>query len=688
MFDAPQHTTTQLERFSQFLLLALTVTTPLIVLPFFTNFMITTKVLFLLVSAVLLLSVFIWNTLRRQAFEMPKSILILPLVLFGVSTLASSLFTTTYPVENLLGMGGIYLAATIIALFGSGTLKKHSAELFSKILTVAGSLVAITTLLQTVGMGPTRILNVFFATELPHSNLFNITGSPFIAVQLLGVLALAHLASYAVTRKLTTFQLVNLPIILVGLIMNILLILPGKEASPLLLPFGVSWSIAVDVMKEPRSALIGVGPENYSSAYMIFRPSWTNTTLWWSNIFGQGANVPLTLLATGGLFALGAWIFLAARALGLARAQYSAHPFISTLVAATFILQLLLPSNVVLLSIQAIALAYIISLTQRGTNTIHILKAAVLEASFPTAKRPGFLFLIPIAIAAAIGGFFLYGIGRAYAASNYFLRSSTALQENNAVLTYDLQRQAIDMNPYLSLYRSNYALTNLAIATALSNKTDITEQETQQVSQLIQQAIREAQAGTQLRPSDSQSWRVLAQIYRDLIGTAEGADQWALSAYVQAINTHPTDPALRVELGGLFLGAQQFPQAASLFQQAAELKPDYANAYYNLANTLKATNDLANARTAYQQTLALLPTDSPDYIQANQELEELEKAIAATGSAEAPVTENNEVEASPTVPSLLDQNINESPGSAVTPASEELSVTPTPTVAPSPTTTP
>ena len=704
MNDGSTVSSTFLANLSRWILLAVIAAVRLLVFPFFTNFMITSKILILFLGAGALLSLFVWDVLTKRGFEVPKSPLMMPLTVFGLSTLFATFFSSRYPVENVLGMGGVLISFVLIALLGSILSKRVKADTFIQVLTAVGSLVAITTILQSVGFGPTRILNVMFGLDLPHTTLFNITGSPFIAVQLLAVLVVTHVVAFMTTRKLSTFQLMNLPFLLIGLVMNLLLVLPGKEAAPLILPFGVSWSIATDVLKTPRSALIGVGPENFTSAYAIFRPQWTNTTTWWNTPFGQGSDLPLTLLATGGLLSFISWLWFAITGVNTSRAHFKKEPALVALFMSTLALNFAFPGNPILLAIQAVTTAFLIANTHQNSTKFHLLRPAATDAEGDSNRQSLVFASLPLVVAAAVAIGLTYGIGRAYAASYTFFRSSYALQQNDAAQVYELQRQATELNPYDGLYRSNYGMTNFAIATALANKTDATEQEKQQISQLIQQALREAKAATLLRPEDSQGWRVLAQIYRNLIGTAEGADQWAVSSYVTAIQTNPTDPTLRVELGGLFLSAGQYDQAISLFQQATQLKPDYANAYYNLANALKMAKQYEAAKTVYQQTLALIPADSEDYTKTNLELEALQKEMDSQAATDTDSEGAAPNQASTNSTSLLNQNLNQPESEVVTPpatsplGAEELNTTTLPspqpsaspvvTPAPSPTPTP
>jgi tetratricopeptide (TPR) repeat protein len=238
--------------------------------------------------------------------------------------------------------------------------------------------------------------------------------------------------------------------------------------------------------------------------------------------------------------------------------------------------------------------------------------------------------------------FATYLTGRAWASYHQQYLANQGYLENDAIQVYDHQRQAVVLNPYLDTHRRTYALTNLQIALALSNKADITEQEQEQVSQLVSQAVREGRAATTIDPLDSRNWVVLAQIYQELVGSAEGADQWAVSAYVEAISTDPSNPLLRLQLGHLLLGQEEFQQAANLYQQATNLKPDLAAGYFHLGNALVKTQQLEQAQQAWKQALILLEAGTEDYQIVEEALAQLEEQIekqgGTTGQAAQPGT--------------------------------------------------
>ena len=164
---------------------------------------------------------------------------------------------------------------------------------------------------------------------------------------------------------------------------------------------------------------------------------------------------------------------------------------------------------------------------------------------------------------------------------------------------------------------------------------ELTDQDKQNIAQLIQQSIREAKIAVTLEPANTANWENLTLVYRSLINAAQGADQWTIAALSQAIMSDPVNPGLRIDLGGVYYALGKYDQAIRLFQQAAELKPDYANAYYNLSHAYLMKKEIASAYDAMRQTLSFTPQDSADYAKAKSELEELVKLLPKTNTPAA-----------------------------------------------------
>lgn len=627
-----------LKQLSLYTLLAGVVLSTLLVLPITDNFVAHTKTYLLFAVAILMGILFVVRSLKRSSFDIVLSPLTAPLLVFAVATLISTFATNTYPVENLLGFGGVYLATVAIALFCGSLLPKDSANKFMLTFGASGVALFALTLIQSLGFGPAQIINQIFNLDLPAEMIFNLAGSSFIALQLV-IVALVGLGASAVTQgKVSKTTAIMTPLLLVAGVVFTWSMLPGKPASIQLPSLNASWSVALDTLRLPKSALIGVGPASYGNVYNQFKPLWVNTQSYWNVAFNQAINMPFTLLTTMGVIGLGAWVFLAVRILRMSKTVSRENKGLATAVLAMLVLQLFLPANVVMLTVFGISLAILIASERQKHSIVRLHPLSVKISSQLNSDKD---VLNPKNTARLVSPFgavvallliglvtLAYFTGRTYAAHVLMNESSKAVAREDVVGTYEKQQQAVQLNPYLDVLRRRYAATNMLIAIAISNKTDATEADQEQVGQLLQQAIREARAATLLDPGDVENWITLAQIYENMTGATEEALQWAVQSYVSAVETSPADPSLRLALGGIFMGQQDFNQASNFFQQSVSLKPDFANGYYNLAVALRQLGQLDQAKQAYQQVLVLIDPSSDDYVTVTAELESLEKEIA------------------------------------------------------------
>jgi len=646
------------------------------IFPFTDNFILQSKTYALFAFTGIVGLLYAVKSFANKAIPLLWSPLTAPVLFIGSSSLASSLLASSYPQDSLFGFGGVLVAASVIVFLGSALLPKNAAGVLLKSLGIAGVLLTISSALQLTGYGPSKALESVFGLALPHTIVFNLAGSSLIAVQVLVVAVVGLVGSIIYSRHISKFAAVTIPILLIGLALYTWSMLPGKPSTPTLPSFKAGWSIALDTIREPRSALIGVGSAAYSNAYLRFKPLWVNGTPSWNIQFSQAANAPLYFLSIGGFIGLASWIFLFTRLFARKQRKAGDTGALAAIIACA-VLQLILPLNVVLVGIQFVLLAAYLASDQTANRlqlkapTLSLVNEKPHETQVSNAVAPIYI----VALVLAIGfGTLLYFTGKSYAAETAIHQGTLAAQKNDGIAVYNQHQRAVTLNPYSDTLRRQYALTNMLVAAALSNKTDATEAEKAQVGQLMQQAVREARSATTLDPTDAQNWSVLAQIYQNMIGLSDQASEFAVQSYVSAIENDPTNPSLRLSLGGLFLNEKKFQQAATLFQQAAELKPDFPSAHYNLAVALVQLNQLEAARASYQQVLALLDPDSDDYMQVNGELEKLETALAeqAKQNESTQVIEGQGA----AVPSITDQNITNSGQRIAQPAEDDVQFPP------------
>lgn len=642
----------------------------LLVVPITNSFVTDTKAYISLYAALIVLALFIVSSVKRRAFEFILNPLVLSSIFFALTIGASSFFTNKYPVENLLGFGGTLIASSFIALLAGSILPKRVTKPLLSAVAITGAALTVLSGLQAVGFGPSMLVNAIAGAQLPSTLAFNVTGSSLVALQFIAV-ALVGVVAHVIHKKhIDKVFAITLPLLVIGILLHGWSILPGRDAYVQLPSWNASWSVALDTIRSPRSALIGVGTAGYKNAYSVFKPVWTNSTDSWAIIYNQAANTPLTLLTTAGFLGLIAWIILGLKALRTVKITATDNKPMAYMLLATFILQLVLPMNVVLLTLQAILIAALVA-SERDKYSIARFKAmsfSVIDRNqashLPKKSNMASMYAgAAVGLALVAAGFYL--VTRSYVAFMVDHQASRAAAADDAIAVYELQQQAVTLNPYLDAFRRNYAVTNLLIASAISNNAELSEEQSAQIGQLLQQAVREARSATLLDETDSQNWATLAEIYTNMIGVSEDAAQWAVQAYVAAIETNPTAPGLRVSLGTIFSSQEAYGQAANIFQQAVTLKPDFTPALYNLAVTLVKLEDWVNAQAAYNATAQLLNPESEDYIRVMEELDlvnekvaELQAAQEATQKEQAATGENGSTPLGEVnTPSLTEQAI-------------------------------
>ena len=137
------------------------------------------------------------------------------------------------------------------------------------------------------------------------------------------------------------------------------------------------------------------------------------------------------------------------------------------------------------------------------------------------------------------------------------------------------------------------------------------------------------QSKDQLGPSQTEINSVIA-LY------SNGKIQEALNTVEALIKDYPNEPLLFNISGACYASLGQFDRAVRFYNQALLIKPDYAQAHYNLAGTLQELGQLDAAVKSYEKSLAI----NPDYAEAHnnlgnvlKDLEQLDAALKSYKNA-------------------------------------------------------
>lgn len=660
---------------------------PVFFLPFTIEYFALNKLAVIFVATVLLILTFSIKFIRNSKNEFVKSPLDLPLGILAVVLIISTLFSRDMTSSIFGGYVRWTGIATVLILFAyyfisTGYIK--TKEDISKILGTLGVSSAIATawaLLSYYGVSIPGIdvtKSAIFNPIGAQSNQALLAGFGFIT--LLGLITnvnktykkviLAILASINFYYFILTGGIMAIAFVVAASLGVVLWVGPSrlrKEQAILAALAGVMIAIILVVslpatkqivinsnyIMEPKLSfqdswivsaatiqsfpLFGTGPETFYADYTAFKPVRINMTDMWNLRLDKPYNEFLNVLATTGVIGLVALLFLSAKVMkvvGAVRKSEDETPMTGLTTALLFGLGVsflfgyfTVVNGYLFFTILALTVAaHSMSASSGIAKVRDIRNANALNSivSFEGKADIDFARVIVGAAFIAITGYISYIGVRSYIAEVYFAmgtRMASALDFQNGI---NYQVKAIRTNGSRSQYYNGLVGTYLRAAMIVSSKENASEEDKKLAIDLLTEAIRTSTEVTEvINPLSAVNWETRAQVYSTLLGAAQNADQWAIAAYNEAIARDPNNPTLRMSLGNIYIASEQVANAATQFKTAADLKPDYANAHYNLGYALLDLNDIQGAVSELAVARATVPQDSEDFAKVDKEIKEL-----------------------------------------------------------------
>lgn len=632
---------------------------PLFFLTLTTDFFILPKQLFVIFATLVALIIWGARSVLEKRITFRVAPFNLPMLLFGIAILISALMAPDR-------YDSIFQSTPLVALVLLYFVVINSVWDKASFAFVSSSLILGSALSSLIS-----ILYYFKIYVLPFPAIQSQYFSPLGAIIQQAVYLLPILIFIVVTisRKLKKrndlkldpeFVLMGVSglVIFTGLILVIYQIFFAPQ-KPIILPFQFGFQIALaglsqDTNRLIQSFLAGSGYGTFITDFTRFKmQSFNQEPNIWNLVFSYSSSYFLELIATTGILGAVTFLFLIVK---FVKTKTSAITPLYIAVVSSFILAFLLPFtfSAVFLLVMLIALyaSYLYTTGDKRIDNVNVSLVALREGllsfeEIQNAEREktrksdsAALPVVALVVILLISGFVAYFAGRLLLSDVKMTESLTAANLNNANKSYDLQRQAISAFPYRSDYYTIFSRLNLALANSLASSIPANSSPSAQTQQtivaLLQQSINSARTSVTIAPNLQSNWLNLSQIYRNLINVGQNAEQFAIVALQQAMALDPYNPQLYIELGGIYYQLGNYDAAQNQFQIATRLKPDLANAYYNLGHTLEAKKDLNGALQNYLTVRELVKNNKQDLARIDAEVSALEKKIG-----QAPSTNTN-----------------------------------------------
>lgn len=570
-----------------------------------------------------------------------------------------------------------------------------------------------------------KILNVVLLTLFGVTIVLTGSSATWIAA-LVGLVLVVWVAKP--NYRNPGFAFLVVPLVLTALILVLSLVPPvpplGGTQNPIYtqarnfpreiqLPFATSWKISVSSFRD--NPFWGSGPSTYLFDFTNYKPIEFNQSKFWNLRFDSAFNEYLGVLATLGGVALLAMLSLTAlfissaykfinlykrqlgepdKRLGLGLAVAGITLFIILgLHASTLVVWVV--GLIILSSFMAINA---LSSSQEDTHWnshsgIDKLFLAVASTVSPDTKsetvKIDALPSISLTLSVALVAFVLFFGGKLAVADYHHRLALNAVSGNQGLIAYNELVAAEKFNPYNDLYRTDIAQTNFALANAIaiakgpteaSPGGSFTDGDRQNIQTLLQQAINEGRNAVSLSPRNAVNWEILGTLYRQISGVAQNALLFSLDSYGRAIQNDPLNPSLRLNVGGVYYAIKNYDLAIRFFTDAINLKPDFANGFYNLSVALRDKGDLNGAIAAALKVTTLVDKNSSDYKIATDYLTDLKSKVPGQ-PPEPPAASSSGALQNQELPKVV--NVGQPPEKIATPtAVKKPNSTPEPTPSP------
>ena len=631
----------------RFLPAVLLITIPLFFVPITPDFFGTNKQYLLFAIGSVALVLFCLRLVSRGTIQITLSPSLLPFVGFAFLYILSS--TIKHPNPRLALTTSTAVIISLLIIFITTTSTQKTSEVVKSIIiaSIASStILAIFALLVNFGL-----IEKLAGPEWLKSKFLSPAGSPYDLLTFSLPILLASIGYGIVSKNWVIKPLVLAASIVItaGSIFSFNLLLPQDGKSGIItLPYSAGWSIAIDTLKTPRSALLGTGPDTFNFVFSRLKPSYLNQdNNLWSLRFNNSSSEFFSILTTTGIFSLVLFALIYFASIrSLLKEKFLSDPentFLLIGLVSVFVLFVLFPGSlcayvlgVCLLVGTAVKLK---TTNHQSTKDVQLnLSAHQIASIYSDSPHKPHLPILPWILTTAsvvLLGVFWNVAARIYL-SHLALYQAAQTVKSNPIVSYNKQLEAIKYNPTDPYLKVNLSQTYAAIAKNLISKKDATKEEKTKALEFANQAINEAKAAANLSPQDVTVWENFASIARYLAeNNVEGASDWTLATYTQAITLDPNNPSLRVQLGTFYYLLGDSNQAIKVLEQAIILKQNWSIPYYNIALIYKTNKEYPKA-LAYMKEGRKYALSNQDNSAVDKEIAELEKLVPTPTATPTP----------------------------------------------------
>ena len=421
---------------------------------------------------------------------------------------------------------------------------------------------------------------------------------------------------------------------LIALIVSVIFIFFGGRISALVsnslgtsqVEVRPSWSATFDVSAAALKdhPVLGIGPNRFSTEWIMHKPAGINGTLFWNTDFNYGIGfIPSMVVTTGllgilaALFFLGVFVWTGVKALLRTGASpFSRYLVLSSLFASAYLWVFTIvyvPSSALWVLTLAVTGLFVAAL--RDDKALAVSTQSVIGR--PAASFISVLLSVLVLIGAISFGYF---VTVKLLANVYYQKGIVTLNSSGNLDQGEKSiANAISLSPQDAYYQSLSELYLVRLNNLFNdaNAGKVTQSDAQTKFQsLLATAIQSAQAAVAADNTNYQNYLTLGRVFEAVVPlNIQGAYDSAKKAYDQAAVLNPQSPEVDLVLARLAVANKDDATAKDDIAKALQLKSDYADAIYLLSQIQISENDVDNAIKSVSAVATLSPSDSGIFFQ-------------------------------------------------------------------------
>lgn len=374
-----------------------------------------------------------------------------------------------------------------------------------------------------------------------------------------------------------------------------------------------NWNLAAQGLKD--RPILGAGPSNFSYVFSKYKPDGFLASPFWQLRFDRAGTHISEFIATTGILGTLSYVALVLMFLLISYflvASFKLKGMAATLTQDKSVIQqgrkiTVLPFLIGFVALLVAQFFYYQNFTLAFTFWL-ILSLGVVSwgsvrkekiFSFKEFPEVGLVFSIVFWVVLIGAVFLFFNLGKYYLADVYYRQYLVNPMPNIPKL-----ERAVRLAPARTTYHVVLARSYLQ---KFAEETAKPEPNVQVVANMVALAVMESKQAVSQSPRRVATHEMAGVVYRDIRGTAQGAQEWAVKSFEKALELEPKNPIVLTELGKLLLVSGETDRAKEAFVKAVAIRPDYVDAQLQLALLEDQEGKVAEAQGRLESLVRLSP---------------------------------------------------------------------------------